>query len=102
MTIVLDMQGRLYGCMQSYTYHHSAFTQKAQIFHSSFTGGGNVAFPGEMRVLDGRLEAVTDESWHCRPQFRHSAQFIDWLPDGGVDLDAVGFQLFEGVYPKRR
>ena len=102
MTIVLDMQGRLYGCMQSYTYHPSAFTQKAQIFHSSFTGGGDLAFAGEMRVLDGRLEAVTDESWHYRPQFMHSAQFIDWLLDRGVDLDAVGFQLFEGVYPKRR
>jgi hypothetical protein len=102
MTIVLDPAGRFYGGTQIETRDHPEFTRVAPIFHSSYTSGGDVAFAGEMRVRDGRLEAVTDESWHYRPEFRHSAQFIAWLRGQGVDLRDVGFLLYEGAFPARR
>jgi hypothetical protein len=89
MTVVLDMNGRLYGNTKTYE-------QRGEIFHASYVNGNDVAFAGELRVINGYVVAVTDKSGHYKPSFVHSAQFIEWLKKQGVDLTDVRFLMVEG------
>ncbi|WP_218581945.1 hypothetical protein, partial [Nocardia cyriacigeorgica] len=59
----MDNQGNLYASL-----HHAP----GQFHHSSFLAGGPVAGAGELEVIDGVLQLVTDSSGHYRPPQRYT------------------------------
>lgn len=57
--------------------------------HSSFLAGGPVAAAGEIRVENGRIHTITDQSGHYRPLPPLTAQFLRHLQRSGVELEGV-------------
>jgi hypothetical protein len=80
---VMDQHGNIYAHEQV----------RGQFHHSSFLGGQPVAAAGELRVVDGRLELVSDQSGHYRPTRAHTEQLLDNLRQQGVDLSDVATEL---------
>ncbi|MFD3706260.1 hypothetical protein ACFWUP_24225 [Nocardia sp. NPDC058658] len=75
---VMDEHGNLYAS----NYHEPGL-----FHHSSFLAGGNVAAAGELVVIDGELQMVTDSSGHYRPSRGHTMQAIDLLRNMGIPID---------------
>jgi len=86
MNVVLDMQGRLFGGPSA-----------DRVFHSSYVAGADVAFAGEIEVVDGRLRTITDGSGHYEPKLAHTIQFLQWLRHQGVDLTQVRVVLYTDI-----
>ncbi|MEM6273759.1 MAG: hypothetical protein AAF735_00835 [Myxococcota bacterium] len=57
--------------------------------HSSFLAGGPVAAAGEIRVENGRIHTITDQSGHYRPLPPLTAQFLRHLQRSGVELEGI-------------
>ncbi|GEM31565.1 hypothetical protein NN3_25720 [Nocardia neocaledoniensis NBRC 108232] len=74
---VMDEQGNLYAS----TYH-----ERGMFHHSSFLSGGNVAAAGELIVIDGVLQLLTDSSGHYRPARGHTMQAINQLRSMGIPI----------------
>jgi hypothetical protein len=64
--------------------------------HSSFVAGGSVFYAGELVVREGRVVAVTDKSGHYAPALRQTETALQWLRQGGVELDRVRYLLKAG------
>lgn len=82
---VMDEHGNLYAS----NYH-----ERGLFHHSSFLAGENVAAAGEMAVVDGELQLMTDSSGHYRPSRGHTMQAIHLLRSMGIILtpDQVRFE----------
>ncbi|WP_163827809.1 hypothetical protein [Nocardia cyriacigeorgica] len=74
---VMDNQGNLYASL-----HHAP----GQFHHSSFLAGGPVAGAGELEVIDGVLQLVTDSSGHYRPPQRYTHQVVMNLRSRGIPI----------------
>lgn len=60
-----------------------------QIHHSSLLAGQPVAGAGEIGVVDGRIQVLSDRSGHYRPPPECLDQVINYLRDEGVNFDGV-------------
>lgn len=74
---VMDEHGNLYAS----NYH-----ARGRFHHSSFLAGGNVAAAGELAVIDGVLQLLTDSSGHYRPARGHTMQAINQLRSMGIPI----------------
>ncbi|WP_084458431.1 toxin glutamine deamidase domain-containing protein [Nocardia caishijiensis] len=74
---VMDEHGNLYAS----NYH-----ERGLFHHSSFLAGANIAAAGELAVVDGELQMVTDSSGHYRPSRGHTMQAINQLRNLGIPL----------------
>lgn len=76
---VMDKRGNIYASNQ---YGLGQFN------HSSFLAGGPVAGAGHIRVVDGELTFLMDQSGHYLPKRKHIEQVINFLQSQGVKVDA--------------
>jgi hypothetical protein len=77
---VMDENGNMYAS----TY------QEVGVFHHSTLGNGNpVTGAGEVEIIDGRLQTVTDHSGHYTPGRSNTQNVLDELQRQGIDVDAV-------------
>ncbi|MFD6449220.1 hypothetical protein ACFWF3_00445 [Nocardia sp. NPDC060220] len=74
---VMDEHGNLYAS----NYHEPGL-----FHHSSFLSGGNVAAAGELAVIGGELQMLTDSSGHYRPSRGHTMQAINLLRNMGIPI----------------
>jgi GGDEF domain-containing protein len=86
---VVDNQGRIYAATETQT-------SRGPLQHSSFVAGGSVFYAGELVVREGRVVAVTDKSGHYAPALRQTETALQWLRQGGVELDRVRYLLKAG------
>lgn len=73
----MDEHGNIYAS----NYH-----ARGLFHHSSFLAGGNVAAAGELEVIDGVLQLLTDRSGHYRPARGHTMQAINQLRSLGIPI----------------
>lgn len=78
----MDEHGNLYASNK----HEVGF-----FHHSSFLAGGPVAGAGELRVVNGHLHFMSDQSGHYRPTPEHLEQVVERLRAAGVEFDEVDF-----------
>ncbi|MEV0075810.1 toxin glutamine deamidase domain-containing protein [Nocardia neocaledoniensis] len=81
---VMDQDGNLYASLR-----HSP----GIFHHSSFLAGAPVAAAGELVVIGGVLQQLTDSSGHYRPERGHTVQAIEHLRSLGVALSAAQVEL---------
>lgn len=74
---VMDTDGTLYA---------SNTHVRGQFHHSSFLAGAPVAAAGELVVIDGELQLLTDSSGHYQPERGHTLQAISRLRSLGIVL----------------
>jgi hypothetical protein len=74
---VMDEQGNIYA---------SNDHRRGRFHHSSFLAGGPVAGAGELRVVDGKLELISDQSGHYLPPRELTQQVVDRLRSLGVEV----------------
>ncbi|WP_446226554.1 hypothetical protein ACTWPB_17770 [Nocardia sp. IBHARD005] len=74
---VMDEHGNLYAS----NYH-----ERGLFHHSSFLSGGNVAAAGELIVINGEIQMVTDSSGHYQPSRGHTMQAINQLRNMGIPI----------------
>jgi len=87
---VLDAAGNLYA-----TLDH----ERGRFHHSSFFSGGPVAMAGDLRVFDGHLVEVSNQSGHYRPPPAALRQAIERLREMGVDLSKVKIEALGADLP---
>jgi hypothetical protein len=79
-------------------------SHKVGIFHhSSFLGGGQVAAAGEMKVVGGKLEMLTNKSGHYKPKHENNMQIIGALKGAGIDPGSYKYRFFPeqpGIKPE--
>ncbi|MFQ6395642.1 hypothetical protein ACLMAJ_19530 [Nocardia sp. KC 131] len=81
---VMDKWGRIFA---------SKMSMSGKFHHSSLMAGGPVAGAGAMRVIQGKLQRLTDESGHYRPPRYFTRQVIEYLRDQGIEMDRVSVFL---------
>lgn len=79
---VMDEYGNIYAS----NYH-----ALGEFHHSSLLAGEPVSGAGEMRVVNGRLEFISDQSGHYKPPPEYLEQVIERLREDGIDFDDVEF-----------
>jgi hypothetical protein len=77
---VVDQDGNLYA---------SNFQQAGFFHHSSFMAGEDIAGAGELRVVDGKLEVISDNSGHYKPTRPYTKQVIQYLEAQGININDV-------------
>ncbi len=87
---VLDLKRRLY------VFNH--LDKSDHVAHSTFVRGGPVLAAGEIRILDGRLMAITSHSGHYRPDADAIHDTLSYFQSQGISL--VGAVTFFVVDPK--
>ncbi|MEV0540336.1 hypothetical protein [Nocardia salmonicida] len=81
---VMDQDGNLYA---------SLFHGAGRFHHSSFLAGAPVAAAGELVVIDGILQQLTDSSGHYQPERGHTLQAINHLRSLGIRIDTSQVRL---------
>lgn len=79
---VMDRHGNLYA-----SNHHAV----GRFHHSSFLSGGSVAGAGELKVVNGELKFMSDQSGHYRPAPQFLQQVARRLHGEGIDFSDVQF-----------
>jgi hypothetical protein len=74
---VVDKDGNLYASNEQIV---------GQFHHSSFMAGGDVAGAGELKVVNGQLELITDSSGHYQPTQAMTDQVVQYLRARGVNI----------------
>ncbi|MBI2606338.1 MAG: hypothetical protein HYW49_09690 [Deltaproteobacteria bacterium] len=64
-----------------------------KFFHSTLAGGGDVAAAGELKVVNGKIVAITDGSGHYEPPPWLTMQFLEQLRKRGVPLERIKIDL---------
>ncbi|MFD3744480.1 toxin glutamine deamidase domain-containing protein [Nocardia sp. NPDC058633] len=80
----MDQDGNLYA---------SLFHSAGIFHHSSFLAGAPVAAAGELVVVDGILQQLTDSSGHYQPERGHTLQAINHLRALGIRIDTSQVRL---------
>jgi hypothetical protein len=78
---VMDAGGRLFAAQHKVGLFH----------HSSFLAGGNVSGAGEIKVVNGTLEGITNKSGHYTPTTSEMLQVFAELTHRGVDITTVTY-----------
>lgn len=106
--LLYDASGALFDTTASVTAHNTAgfavfvmaedgtiyasnYHERYVFHHSSFLGGGPVASAGEIRVKEGRVEALTNKSGHYKPPIAVAEQLLQELGKRGVDTHQLEF-----------
>ncbi|MBA9001813.1 WXG100-like domain-containing protein [Thermomonospora cellulosilytica] len=80
-------QGRAIFVMDKFGNLYASNIQAAGVFHhSSFLAGGPVASAGELRVVNGRLELISDRSGHYLPPPEFQDRVVEMLRQAGVTI----------------
>lgn len=77
---VMDEHGNMYA---------SNVQRVGDFHHSSFLGGAPVTGAGELQVVNGRVQTVTDHSGHYTPGRSNTQRVLDELGQQGVDMNGV-------------
>ncbi len=77
---VVDGRGNIYASLEQ---------KSGKIHHSSLLAGQPVAAAGEMKVIDGQLISVNNQSGHYRPPSETMDRLQDYLQREGVDTSNV-------------
>lgn len=77
---VMDAAGNVYASLE-----HA----RGLFHHSSFLAGGPVAMAGDLRVFDGELVQLSNQSGHYRPPPAAMRQITERLTEMGIDLSKV-------------
>ncbi len=85
---VMDADGHLYSSPDHIL---------GRFHHSSFLAGQPVAGAGEIQVIQGRVQLLSDHSTHYRPARRFTRQVVDSLRRQGIPFDE---QAIEYHYPE--
>ncbi|NKX88759.1 hypothetical protein [Nocardia coubleae] len=80
----MDEHGNLYAALE-----HAP----GEFHHSSFLAGAPVAAAGELVVVNGVVQQLTDSSGHYRPERGHTLQAVNHLRALGVQLTAAQIRL---------
>lgn len=80
---VMDRHGNLYAANEH---------KRAEFHHSTFLAGDSVSGAGEIKVVDGRLELVSNQSGHYKPSEQMTANVFEQLSRDGVDVSDVVFE----------
>ena len=83
---VMDAEGNIFASTE-----HAV----GKFHHSSLMGGEPVAAAGEIRVVNGKVEILSDKSGHYQPSSEFTQQARDVLAKGGVDLRVVKFDSWK-------
>ena len=87
---VMDAAGNIYASLEHGRGH---------FHHSSFTAGGPVAMAGDMRVFNGELVEISNQSGHYRPPPAAFTQTLDRLKELGIDLKKVKVETLGVALP---
>lgn len=87
---VMDGAGNVYA-----TLDH----ERGRFHHSSFLAGGPVAMAGDIRVFDGWIVEVSNQSGHYRPPPAAMPQITTRLKEMGVDLTKVKVDVLGADLP---
>ncbi len=84
---VMDSEGNIYA---------STSHPRGEFHHSSFLSGEPVAAAGELFVINGELQRLTDSSGHYGPSRAYTLQFAHYLRNQGVQIasDQINFRAF--------
>lgn len=87
---VMDGHGNLYV---------SPYQEPGRFHHSSILAGGPVAGAGEVKVIDGRLELISDQSGHYLPGRSYTQRVLELLQQQGADVGGISpeFRAPEGT-----
>ncbi len=75
----LDKRGRLY----------VGFRKDKTFFHSSFLAGDPVICAGKLRIVNGQITGISDESGHYQPTALNIANALYLLMARGVNVDVI-------------
>ncbi|MFD4441153.1 toxin glutamine deamidase domain-containing protein [Nocardia sp. NPDC058519] len=81
---VMDQNGNLYAALE-----HAP----GRFNHSSFLAGSPVAAAGELVVINGVIQTLSDSSGHYRPERGHTLQAIDHIRRLGIQLTTDQIRL---------
>ena len=80
--------------MDEFGNFYASNTQaQGKFHHSSFLAGKPVAAAGELKVENGVLKIITDESGHYWPTIELSDQAVKVLDAYGIDMTQVDIQF---------
>lgn len=82
---IMDENGNFYASTEQEVGH---------FHHSTLGQGGPVSGAGSMRVVDGKLDLITDHSGHYSPERRYTDNVLAELQRQGVDLNGVTQDMF--------
>lgn len=68
---------------------HMASHQIGKYHHSSLLAGDKVSVGGEMKVVGGAIDWISNKSGHYQPTREHLVQFVHWLGKDGIDLKSI-------------
>jgi hypothetical protein len=89
---VMDATGRIYSGEHKVALFH----------HSTFLRGGDVVSAGEWKVIDGKLEHITNKSGHYFPDNEQLRNVLSELATQGVPLAGVRVTQFTGGHENER
>jgi len=75
---IMDEHGNMYA---------SNYQAVGDFHHSTLSGGRPVTGAGELEVIDGRLQTVTDHSGHYQPGRSNTQNVLDELGRQGIDTN---------------
>lgn len=91
----MDARGRLY-----VGYIKKNEQNRKDFYHSSLTGGQTVFSAGTMKIVQGKIKEITNDSGHYTPDAKHLANALYLLQLRGVpleDVEAVHFKTGQHV-----
>jgi len=89
---VIDLSGNFY------TGPHKPDCKGQGQYHSSYLGGMEVLCAGEIKIVNGRVEAINAESGHYKPTIDNLVTAVEFLDLNGIDINNVlvlGFGMEE-------
>ncbi len=89
---VLSTSYQFFGMTRS--EHLRIFDESAKsIHHSTFMGGGEVKFAGNVFLENGVVKRIDNRSGHYRPSLEDFVMFLTWLRAQGVDLSRAEIRI---------
>lgn len=87
---VMDENGNIYASTK-----HSM----GKFHHSSFLAGGDIAGAGELKVSNGELKLLSDQSGHYKPSWAMTQQVIKELQSRGVPVGEASGEFMAPDFP---
>ncbi len=87
---VMDAAGNVYATLEH---------ERGRFHHSSFLAGGPVGMAGDIRVFDGWIVEVSNQSGHYRPPPAAMKQITERLKEMGVDMSKVKVEVLGADLP---
>ncbi|NIO02195.1 MAG: hypothetical protein GTO42_08640 [Candidatus Latescibacteria bacterium] len=72
-----------------YMARHRGSFPRDNFFHSSYLAGGTILCSGTIKIVNGEVREITDESGHYKPTPYHIINLLETLRMHGVDLGAI-------------